>query len=45
MMSPGSTCIIKGGVYEEQLLVNKDGNAGNYLTFKGRASRLSLKIN
>ena len=34
VMSPGSTCIIKGGVYEEQLFVNKNGSAGNYLTFK-----------
>jgi hypothetical protein len=34
VMSPGSTCIIRGGVYEEQLFVNKNGSAGNYLTFK-----------
>ncbi|WP_299834725.1 T9SS type A sorting domain-containing protein [uncultured Tenacibaculum sp.] len=34
VMSPGSTCIIKGGVYDEELLINKNGSAGNYITFK-----------
>lgn len=33
-MNAGDTCIIRGGVYEEALLVNKNGTAGNYLTFK-----------
>jgi len=43
LMTPGSTCIIKGGVYNEQLIVNKDGSAGNYLTFKAAAGE-SVKI-
>jgi hypothetical protein len=34
VMSAGSTCIIKGGVYEQELLVSKNGSSGNYLTFK-----------
>ncbi|WP_157208985.1 T9SS type A sorting domain-containing protein [Mariniflexile maritimum] len=33
-MSAGDVCIIRGGIYEEELLVNKSGTAGNYLTFK-----------
>ena len=33
-MSPGDVCIIRGGVYEEELFVNKNGTADNYLTFK-----------
>ncbi|GAA4934559.1 carbohydrate-binding protein [Algibacter agarivorans] len=34
VMSAGDVCIIRGGIYEEKLLVNKSGTAGNYLTFK-----------
>lgn len=34
MMSAGKTCIIRGGVYEEELLINKSGTSGNYITFK-----------
>lgn len=33
-MSAGDVCIIRDGIYEEELLVNKSGAAGNYLTFK-----------
>ncbi|WP_170146763.1 T9SS type A sorting domain-containing protein [Maribacter vaceletii] len=33
-MSAGDICIIKGGVYEEQLSMNKNGTPGNPLTFK-----------
>lgn len=33
-MSAGSVCIIKGGTYEEALVVDKSGTDGNYLTFK-----------
>ena len=34
VMSAGDVCIIRGGIYEEALVVNKNGTAGNYLTFK-----------
>ncbi len=34
MMSAGKTCIIRGGVYEEELLINKSGTSGNPLIFK-----------
>ncbi|MEW4925597.1 T9SS type A sorting domain-containing protein [Algibacter sp. 2305UL17-15] len=34
VMSAGDVCIIKGGVYEESLIVNKNGTDGNLLTFK-----------
>ncbi|SDX89365.1 Por secretion system C-terminal sorting domain-containing protein [Lutibacter oricola] len=34
VMSAGDVCIIRGGVYEEELLISKNGTAGNYLTFK-----------
>ncbi|ARV16591.1 T9SS type A sorting domain-containing protein [Polaribacter sp. SA4-12] len=34
VMSSGDVCIIREGVYEEALIVNKSGTAGNYLTFK-----------
>lgn len=34
VMSAGDVCIIRGGIYEEKLLVNKSGTVGNYLTFK-----------
>lgn len=34
VMSAGQTCIIKGGVYEEQLFINKSGSPTNLLTFK-----------
>lgn len=34
VMSAGDVCIIKGGVYEEELIVNKNGSASSYLTFK-----------
>ncbi|GAB1857217.1 hypothetical protein MHTCC0001_20530 [Flavobacteriaceae bacterium MHTCC 0001] len=34
VMSAGDVCIIRGGTYEEELLINKNGTAGNYLTFK-----------
>lgn len=34
VMSPGDVCIIRGGVYTEPLLVNKNGTNNNYLTFK-----------
>ncbi|MGC6430923.1 MAG: right-handed parallel beta-helix repeat-containing protein, partial [Jejuia sp.] len=33
-MTAGDECIIRGGTYEEPLIVNKNGNASNYLTFK-----------
>jgi len=33
-MSSGDACIIRGGIYEEALIVNNSGSAGNYLTFK-----------
>lgn len=34
VMSAGDTCIIREGVYEEELVINKSGSEGNYLTFK-----------
>ncbi|WP_298369668.1 T9SS type A sorting domain-containing protein [uncultured Lutibacter sp.] len=34
VMSAGDVCIIREGVYEEELSINKNGSAGNYLTFK-----------
>ncbi|WP_152286114.1 T9SS type A sorting domain-containing protein [Flavicella marina] len=34
VMSSGATCIIKEGVYEQTLIVNKNGTAANNLTFK-----------
>jgi hypothetical protein len=34
VMSAGDVCVIRGGVYKEELSVNKSGTAGNYLTFK-----------
>ena len=34
VMKAGDTCIIRGGVYREKLIINKSGNAANYLTFK-----------
>lgn len=34
VMSAGSVCIIRGGIYTEELSVSKSGTAGNYLTFK-----------
>ena len=34
VMSAGDVCIIKGGIYEEELIINKNGTSGNYLTFK-----------
>ena len=34
VMSAGDVCIIRGGIYTEELSVSKSGNAGNYLTFK-----------
>lgn len=34
VMSAGDTCIIKGGVYEQELIVDKNGTSNNYLTFK-----------
>ncbi|MDO6761267.1 T9SS type A sorting domain-containing protein [Tamlana sp. 2_MG-2023] len=33
-MSAGDVCIIRGGVYEQELIINKDGSANNFLTFK-----------
>lgn len=33
-MSTGDVCIIRGGIYEEELSITKNGTAGNYLTFK-----------
>lgn len=33
-MSAGDICIIRGGVYDEELVIDKNGSAGNYLTFK-----------
>jgi len=33
-MSAGDTCFIREGIYEEALLVNKNGTASNYLTLK-----------
>lgn len=37
VMSAGDVCIIRAGVYEEELIINKNGTAGNYLTFKAAA--------
>ncbi|QXP61126.1 right-handed parallel beta-helix repeat-containing protein [Olleya sp. HaHaR_3_96] len=34
VMTAGDVCIIRGGVYEEELVINKNGTASNYLTFK-----------
>jgi hypothetical protein len=34
VMIPGDVCIIRGGTYREELNINKNGTAGNYLTFK-----------
>lgn len=34
VMTAGDVCIIKGGVYEQSLVINKNGNASNYLIFK-----------
>ncbi len=34
VMSAGDVCIIRGGVYNEPLLIDKKGTSGNYLTFK-----------
>ncbi|WP_298535574.1 T9SS type A sorting domain-containing protein [uncultured Algibacter sp.] len=34
VITPGDICIIKGGTYEEELFIAKNGNSGNYLTFK-----------
>lgn len=34
VMSAGDVCIIREGVYEQSLVVTKNGNAANYLTFK-----------
>ncbi|WP_111708268.1 T9SS type A sorting domain-containing protein [Lutibacter citreus] len=34
VMSAGDICIIREGVYEEELSISKNGTAGNYLTFK-----------
>lgn len=50
LMSAGDVCIIRGGVYEEQLIINKNGTAGNYLTFKAADGenveiRATAKIN
>ncbi|WP_282134044.1 right-handed parallel beta-helix repeat-containing protein [Seonamhaeicola maritimus] len=36
-MAAGDICVIKGGVYEEELIINKNGTVGNYLTFKAAA--------
>ncbi len=33
-MSPGDVCIIRGGIYKEELSVSKNGTVDNYLTFK-----------
>ena len=33
-MSAGDVCIIREGVYEQELSITKNGTAGNYLTFK-----------
>jgi len=37
VMNAGDTCIIRAGVYEEELVINKSGSDGNYLTFKAAA--------
>ena len=34
VMSAGDVCIIRGGVYEDALTINKNGTSNNYLTFK-----------
>lgn len=34
VMNPGDVCIIRGGVYHEELSVNKNGTSNAYLTFK-----------
>ncbi|CDF79820.1 polysaccharide lyase (PLnc) [Formosa agariphila KMM 3901] len=34
MMSPGDVCIIRGGIYNQELTIDKNGTSGNYLTFK-----------
>ncbi len=33
-MSAGDTCIIREGIYEEELIIEKSGTSGNYLIFK-----------
>ncbi|SFF68189.1 Por secretion system C-terminal sorting domain-containing protein [Salegentibacter agarivorans] len=33
-MSAGDVCIIREGVYNESLIINKNGSVGNYLKFK-----------
>lgn len=50
VMTAGDTCIIREGVYEQQLIVSKNGNANNYLTFKAAEGenvqiRATSKIN
>ncbi|ANW96022.1 hypothetical protein AXE80_06885 [Wenyingzhuangia fucanilytica] len=49
-MSAGDVCIIRGGVYEDELLINKSGTAANYLTFKAATGedveiRATSKVN
>ncbi|UZO81216.1 RICIN domain-containing protein [Aquimarina sp. ERC-38] len=34
VMSPGDTCFIKAGTYEQELNIGRSGAPGNYLTFK-----------
>ncbi|MHB0755887.1 T9SS type A sorting domain-containing protein [Polaribacter sp. M15] len=34
VMVAGDICIIREGVYEQQLMINRSGNANNYITFK-----------
>ncbi|MDO6800820.1 right-handed parallel beta-helix repeat-containing protein [Wenyingzhuangia sp. 1_MG-2023] len=34
VMSAGDVCIIREGIYEQELVVDKNGNANNFLTFK-----------
>lgn len=34
VMSAGDVCIIRAGVYNEPLIINKNGTVNNYLTFK-----------
>ncbi|WP_282123489.1 T9SS type A sorting domain-containing protein [Algibacter mikhailovii] len=44
VMNAGDVCIIKGGTYEEELSINKNGTSDNYLTFKAaQGERVNIK--
>ena len=33
-LHPGDEVVVKSGVYKESVTINKDGNAGNYITIR-----------